>query len=530
MPGRIAIDFGTANTVIANWDTVRQQGVVYSLPQYARYVQANEEQVSVIPSLIHYGAGGQRWYGKQVLDRNLAHSGRSFQWMKRYISMRSPATRKIDDRQITNTEAAEDFLATLIAAIQSELNIKEEELALSLPVESFEHYENWLLQVAARQGLSRIRFIDEPSAAALGYSARLQPDEACLVFDFGAGTLDVSIVKQEHAELVHGSAQRCRVLGKAGAEFGGANIDEWLYQEVLAVNGFSENDPEIQQVSRLILCECESLKERLSFQEKASLTVMNPLSGSVISADFSRVQFEKLLEDKDAYAVIDRTLRRALADASERGFRDENIKAVLMVGGCSQIPSVQSTLKRIFGKERVRLDRPLDAIARGAASFISGQSFDDYLQHDYAIRYRNTSSQQFEYRNLVRKGSRYPSDGPLATVKVKAVYHGQEEFMMQIFEMADPGQQSSNSLELFFDETGSARMNAISPSAFDERRMFWINQKNLTLLKADPPALKGEERFEVSFSVDSNRRLLITARDLKSGRLLHQDFPLVRLS
>lgn len=527
MAGRIAIDFGTANTLVANWDSVRQQGLVYPVAEYSRFVQMNDEQVSLIPSLIHYGASGQNWYGNQVLARNLAQSGRSFQWMKRYISMRSPATRKIDERQISNYDAAEEFLAKIISSLKDEVNLEEEEIAFTVPVEAFEHYENWLLGVANRAGAKKVRFIDEPSAAALGYSTRMFPEEACLVFDFGAGTLDVAIVKQDPNETGN---SRCRVLGKAGIELGGSSIDEWLFQDIIAQNGYTDKSPEVHQISRMLLAEAEALKERLSFQEKSSLTVMNPMTGSVISCDYTRGQLESLLENKDAYALIDRTLRRAMSDARERGFDAENIKTVLMVGGCSQIPSVQSTLKRIFGKDKVKLERPLDAIARGAASFISGQSFEDYIQHDYAIRHKNPVTNQYEYRTLVRKGSPYPSSGAIAQLKIKAVNSGQEEFIMQIFEIGEKNRGQSDGFELYFDDVGNARLNAVSAADIEQRNSFWVNENNRTFLTANPPAIQGAERFEVTFTIDRNRRLLLSSKDLSTGFLIHQDFPVVKLN
>lgn len=527
MAGRVAIDFGTANTVIANWDNVRQQGFAYPLNEYCRFLPMNDEQVAVIPSLIHYGTNAQSYIGNEVHSRNLLQSPRTFQWMKRYISMRSPASRRLDDRSVSVYDAAEDFLIRVIQAADKELNIANEEVAFTVPVEAFEHYENWLLSVTQKAGLQKVRLIDEPSAAALGYSTRMFPEEACMVFDFGAGTLDVSIVKQDPSASP--GTERCRVLGKAGTEIGGSTIDEWLYEEIISHNGYTEKDTEVQQISRFLLTECEALKEKLSFQEKASLTVMNPLTGAVISADYTRSQFENMLENKDAYATIDRTIRRALADSRERGFDVDDIKMVLMVGGCSQIPSIQSTLKRIFGSKKVKMDRPLDAVARGAASFIGGRSFDDYIQHDYAIRHRNSKTQRYEYRTLVKKGSTYPSDGPIDTIKVKATQNGQEEFIMQIFEIGDKANKHQDGFELFFDETGTARLNAVSAEDMDQRNMFWINERNRTLLTAKPPAMEGQERFEVSFSIDQNRRLLITTRDLLSGHLIHSDYPVVKL-
>ena len=92
-------------------------------------------------------------------------------------------------------------------------------------------------------------------------------------------------------------------------------------------------------------------------------TVQQGLS-AVLSAELTQDQFEDILDAHEAFATIDRTIRRALNDARERGYDEENIKSVLMVGGSSQIPSVQRTLRRIFGQERVMLNRPLDAVAK----------------------------------------------------------------------------------------------------------------------------------------------------------------------
>jgi molecular chaperone DnaK len=99
---------------------------------------------------------------------------------------------------------------------------------------------------------------------------------------------------------------------------------------VLARSGQSENDTNWKAVSRLVLTECERVKEALSFREEAELSVLNPLSGDLISAEFTRTQFEDLLDKHEAFAKIDKTIRRALSSANEKGFGDEDIKAVLM--------------------------------------------------------------------------------------------------------------------------------------------------------------------------------------------------------
>ena len=97
---------------------------------------------------------------------------------------------------------------------------------------------------------------------------------------------------------------------------------------------------------------------------------MHPDTGMLLSAEFTQSQFEKLLDQHDAFTRIDQTIRRALNAARERGYDEEHIQAVLMVGGSSLIPAVQRTVQRIFGKDRVLGNRPLDAVARGAAAAV----------------------------------------------------------------------------------------------------------------------------------------------------------------
>ena len=531
MPGRLAIDFGTSNTVVAMWDEARQEGISLHVPDYGRYFQQGDEQISVVPSLIHYTADRRRWLGNQVLEHKLYHSERTFRWMKRYIGNRSPVKMKLDGREISQQEAGRDFLSSVLLFAAEELNIGDEEVALTVPVEAFEHYENWLTEVAETAGMPRFRLIDEPSAAALGYGTHIQPGNVYLIFDFGGGTLDVSVVLIEEGDQT-ASGRRCRVLGKAGAEVGGATLDQWLFQEVLRQNGRSDADEDVRQISKALLVECERAKERLSSYERAEVSVINPQSGAVLAADFTRASFEDLLDRHDAFVQIDQVVRRALNAARERGYPEDTIQAVLLVGGSSQIPAVQRTLQRIFGRERVRLDRPLDAVARGAAAFVAGVDFYDHIQHDYAIRFLNRERGGYDYRTVVKRGTPYPTNEPLARLVVKAAYSGQTQLGITIFEVSEPRTRANSQpvIELVFDPSGAARMVEVMPDEEDRRTHFWMNETSPTFLTAEPPAQPGEGRFEVEFNIDGNKRLLITASDVKTGRVTHRNYPVVKLT
>lgn len=452
--------------------------------------------------------------------------------MKRYVGNRSPVKARLDGREISHQEAGKDFLSSVLLFAAEELNIGDEEVALTVPVEAFEHYENWLGEVAESAGLPRFRLIDESSAAALGYGAHIQPGNVYLIFDFGGGTLDVSVVLIEEAEEAK-AGRRCRVLGKAGTEIGGATIDQWLFQEVLSQSRRSDADEDVRMVSKALLVECERAKERLSTFERADVSVINPTTGAVLAADFTRHQFEEVLDKREVFSQIDQVIRRALNAARERGYQEESIQSVLLVGGSSQIPSVQRTLQRIFGRDRVMLNRPLDAVARGAAAFVSGVDFYDHIQHEYAIRHLNRQKGGYEFRPIVKRGTAYPTKEPLARLTVKAAYTGQTQLGLTVFEVSETrsrGGSGSAQVELVFDPSGAARIMDVLPDEEDRRSMFWMNEKNPTFLEADPPAQQGEPRFEVEFNIDGNKRLLITATDIKTGRVTHRNYPVVKLT
>ncbi len=530
MTGRLAIDFGTSNTVLAVWDPQRKEGVPLHLPEFGRATVQGGEEISVVPSLIHYAKDGRRWIGNQVLERNLYHSRRTFRWMKRYISHRSPIRINLDGQEITPYKAGRDFLSTLLRFAVVELKITpDEDVALSVPVEFYEHYENWLSDVAEASGMPHFRLIDEPSAAALGYGAHIQPGNVYLIFDFGGGTLHASVVLMEPA-AGNPVGQRCRVLGKAGRAIGGSSIDQWIFEEVLRRNGRTDDEDEVRRVSTALLVACEQVKERLSFEQEADLAVTNPETGLTLSAQFTRVELEALLDAHDLYSDINRTVRAAMNDARERGYSENDVSAVFMVGGSSLIPSIHRLLRQGFGKERVLYTRPLDAIARGAAAFAAGVEFFDHIQHDYAIRYVDAGEGQYHYQPIVHQGTPYPSEKPLAKLAIKAAYDGQRQLGLAIFEMGRQNQPSRQPVELVFDPSGAARVIQVTPQEQEQRSLFWMNENSPTFLPASPPVRQGEPQFEVEFRIDENKRLVITARDLKTGRLTHQNFPVVRLT
>ncbi len=528
MPGRLAIDFGTSNTVVALWDSALQSGVPIHIPDYGRYIQQGQEQISVIPSLINYQNEKTRWIGQQVLQQGKYHKPHTFRWMKRYITHRSPAFINVDGTKITQKKAGQDFLSTVLLVAREEIDARNEEIAFSVPVESYEHYEDWLSGVAEETGLFRYRLIDEPSAAALGYGANIQPGNIYLIFDFGGGTMHAAIVKIESEDSAM-AGRRCRVLGKAGRDIGGSTIDQWLFHAILKQHHKRDTDPDIRRISNSLLVACERLKENLSFDSQDELSVMDPQTGTLITADFSQDQLEDLLDQHNLFTEIHQMVNSALNQSRERGFNENQIHSVLMVGGSSQIPAIQTSLRRMFGSEKVHFDRPLDAVARGAAAFVAGVDFFDHIQHNYAIKFFDPEKGQHDYRVIVPRGTPYPTEEPVARLTVKAAFDGQKQLGVAIYEIGSQSNRSQD-VEIVFDPTGAVRLMQITPDEMEHRSYFWMNEDTPTFLSADPPAQRGEARFEVEFTIDQNKRLMLTARDLIRHQVTLASYPVVKLS
>lgn len=528
MTGRLGIDFGTSNTVLAVWDEARQEGHPIHLEDYGQWSQFGPERVSTVPSLIHYGADRRIWIGDQVIQRGLKDSPNTLRWMKRYINHRTPICIHAGGRDITPAMAGGNFLTNLLVYAAQELDLQDEEIAFSVPVEAYEHYENWLSSIAENAGFPRVRFIDEPSAAAIGYGARIQPGNVYLIFDFGGGTLHASIIRMEsQKDALRG--QRCRVLGKSGKDIGGSAIDQWLFEEVLKANHCSDADDHVRAVSRALLSACEQAKMALSTQDSADIEVPAADGSPFIKHTFTRASLEATLDDHELFSDIHHAIQSALNQAVERGYTIDSIVSVLMVGGSSQIPSIQRFLRQQFGKERVFFERPLDAVARGAAAYAAGVDFFDHIQHEYAIRYVDPQAGAYAYKTLVNKGTPYPTREPVASLTVKASFNGQRQLGLAIFEIGDRRALPTRSIELVFDQQGAARIVPVTVSDRDQRTHFWMNEGHPTFLVADPPASQGDARFEVEFHIDANKRLLVTSRDLLTRKLIHENVPVVKL-
>ena len=274
--GKLAIDFGTTNTVVAAWREATEAPETLRLPGLS--APALNGQPTLVPSLLYIldGQANELLAGRAVQDRGYDVTGdeRLFTSFKRGIAASArPLSREIDGVSWGDDTAGRAFLANVFQAASQMEGAPVEELVLTVPVQSFEKYLKWLrdgtLAALGDGPAGQVRIVDEATAAALGYDVRA-PGELILVFDFGGGTLDVALVRMPFNEDESGllveldrrgevpfrqaadAEAEARVIAKAGTLLGGDDIDNWLIDELLTRNALAR-DPKRPTKSSLVV-------------------------------------------------------------------------------------------------------------------------------------------------------------------------------------------------------------------------------------------------------------------------------------
>ncbi len=529
MPGRLAFDFGTSNTLAALWDPERRTGQSLALADLTRPLSDPHGGSShAAPSFIHYHAAGL-WTGQQVIARQLqAATPGTFRLMKSYVvaqGLRIP--RQLFGRSVDEFQAAHDFLVQILIAAGGAADFAEEEVAFTHPVMASAGYCQWLDAVARAAGIQHPRYLDEASAAALGHAARIKTDQPFLTFDFGGGSLDVCIVRVDDS---HTAQPRCRVIAKEGAALGGSFVDRWLVREILCRAHGSAPLPDTFPPE--LLQEAERVKESLSAAESATFSARHPTTGAALSQPFSRAELEALLARQDFFAKVTRTLELVERRACEYGYGPDTLQTILMVGGSSLIPSVRRLVAARY-PGRVRCERPFDAVAVGAAAWIAGAGFEDRIRHTYALRHFCRVTGKYQLQTIVPAGTPYP--GPVMRsndprqpliLTLKASHLTQSRLGLQVFELADANAADDGGVILVFDPDGQARYLRMVDAT--ERPHTALGAP--TYLFPDPPARQGEPRFLARFSLNARRELCATVQDLHTRQIVRRDLPLATLA
>ncbi|MBW4464953.1 MAG: Hsp70 family protein [Pegethrix bostrychoides GSE-TBD4-15B] len=528
-----AIDFGTSNTVVVRWNVATEQAETLALPGLSQQISQNPP---LIPSLVYVedALRGEIVAGQAVRDRGLDLGGsRLFRNFKRGIGADIQGfLPELDGQTVSFEQAGQWFLEALLQQLQfSESLAKLDSLVFTVPVDSFEAYRLWLTQVCHKLNVNEVRLLDEPTAAALGYG--LAHQGSLLVIDFGGGTLDLSLVRLEGGataakpvgfllkwgqRVLEDSAQRpklARVLAKAGQNLGGSDIDSWLVEHFAASQGLS--------ASPLTLRLAERLKIQLSQQEQATEVYFDDETFESYELQLSRTQLDEILQHHQFFERLETSLNQVLQQAQRQGVTSEDIEAVLLVGGTAQIPAVRAWVERHFPAEKIRADRPFEAIAQGALQLNRGLQIKDFLYHSYGIRYWNRRENCHSWHPLIKQGQPYPMPEPVSLV-LGASSENQPSIELIIGELGD----EASSTEVYFE--GDRLVTRMLTNGQSAVKPLNDRGEAKTIAQLTPPGYPGSDRVKLLFRVDESRFLRLTVEDLLTMRTLIDDRPVVQLS
>jgi molecular chaperone DnaK (HSP70) len=512
----MAMDFGTSNTVLARWNAALGEVEVLRLPGVGRVFEhrlprdPTRHHAPVAPSIIHYGESGSVLLGAQVTEAGLSDHVGTFRWLKLdMLKGQGIRSRRVNGSLIPVRQAAEDLVRSILAFGLGQSGGEERELVLTVPVEAFDPYMNWLSEVAGRVFPGTIRMIDEATACILGYEHMVREDEVYIVFDFGGGTLDVSVVKV----LLGGEGtQKCRILGRAGEELGGTLVDRWMLEHLTSRGAFTEED--LRDVGTRLVALLEDAKIAISSgADEADVSWFNDRTGRFLSSTISRADLRKLLDAKELPRLVARTIDRALDMAQEKyGVRKAQVRGVFMVGGSSLLLGVADSVRALFPDAPVRCDRPFDAIVAGACRY-AGEDLNPTLVHDYGMRSWNTARKEFEWVTLIPRGTQYPTPKAILAKYVTAAARESETLGLVIIERSAMAMPSG-----VWEVGADGRLRRTEQAGEVVATERELNPQGRTFIRADPPCTADEaRRFYVAFGIDPQKRMIVSVRDTKAG-------------
>ena len=493
---------------------------------------------ALIPSLIYVENAVQEkvLVGQQVRDRGLdiQADSRFFRSFKRGIgSTVQGFLPELDGQSISFERVGQWFLLQLIQQLKTSHPDAGQSLVLTVPVDSFETYRHWLGQVCQNLQIEQIRMLDEPTAAALGYG--MADQETLLVIDFGGGTLDLSLVQLNTqtqpkskplgfilkwgekllAESEHQRTKTARVLAKAGQNLGGTDLDNWLVDYFVTTQELISTP----LTTRL----AERLKIQLSLQQKATEVYFNEETFESYELTLDRDSFEVILQDHQFFKRLDESMTQVLQQARRQGLMVEDINAVLLVGGTTQIPAVQTWVQQYFEPTKICSNRPFEAIAQGALQLSQGLELKDFLYHSYGIRYWDRRQNAHNWHPLIQAGQAYPMQDPVEIV-LGASAEGQPRIELIVGELG----AETGGTEVYFDgdrlitRNLSERQTQVQP----------LNDREgaRSIAQLSPPGYPGSDRIKVQFWVDTQRSLRITVEDLLTEQRLLENQVVAQLS
>jgi molecular chaperone DnaK (HSP70) len=559
------IDLGTTNTGVAGWDPDSGQPQLVELPAVCRDPHGDDplEAPRLVPTAVHVlerdglldriGAwppiarlaflGRQAEIGRPAVERNqgIAHAAYVPGFKPALMTEPVRPLARCGRRAVTARDAAHAFLRELLAEVKHATGRRPRDLAVTAPVMAFETYRAEVQAILRDLGVRRVRFVDEPVAAALGYGLSLTRERTLLVVDIGGGTMHVVLVRLTPRGAAGGQGE---VLAKQGSRLGGNAVDGWVLAELLRdmgrpLDGDEDEDEDALLWRRLMLAEACRVKEAVFFQESAEFLVAP--AGALVSggsqralrmpgADrvvLSRERLREVLTANGFFKALDQCIAMVL-DNSKLGA--DAVEEVLLVGGSTLLPGVFAMLEGRFGRTRLRAWQPFEAVALGAACFAADRvSALDFIVNDYAFVTHDAKTGAEQHTVIVPRGTRFPTPPDFwrrQVVPTCALGEPESIFKLLVCEI---GRSDGGDRRLVFDAAGG--LHKVGGATTEADVVVPLNGASPTLGTLDPPHSPRDRRprLDISFGVNADRWLVATVRDLLAQKELMREEPVVRL-
>ena len=467
----IGIDLGTTNSCVAVMEGGKPT------------VIANQEGARTTPSVVAFKNTGERLVGEPAKRQAVTNADKTIASIKR--DMGTDKGRTIDDKKYSPQQISAMILQKLKTDAENYLGEKVSEAVITVPAYFNDAQRQATKDAGKIAGLDVKRIINEPTAAALAYGLDNEKEQKIMVYDLGGGTFDVSII-----EIGDGVIE---VLATNGDTYlGGDDFDQkiidWMLDEFKKAEGvdLSKDNMALQRLKEA----AEKAKKELS---SATTTNINlPFITATAEGpkhfdmNLSRAKFDELTSD-----LVERTaipVQNAMKDA---GLTNADIGKVLLVGGSTRIPAVQEKVKQLTGKEPNKSLNPDECVALGASiqggKLAGDAGAGDILLLDVTPLSLSIETQGGVATKLIERNTTIPTK------------------KSQVF------------------STAADNQTAVDINVLQGERQFARDNKSLGQFRLDgiPPAPRGIPQIEVTFDIDANGIVNVSAKDLGTGKEQH---------